>query len=182
MAKSSARIRFNTVLLRPASPKGATWAFLVLPAEASARLPTRSMVGIEGTFGGQPFKGLLSPDGHGSHWLKVPKALREAAKIQIGEVATVDVAPATVEPVARVPADLRDALAARPDAKTQWVTLTPVARRDWIQWLASAKQTETRARRIRNSCDMLASGKRRVCCFDRSGMYSKAIAAPTAAE
>ena len=37
----------------------------------------------------------------------------------------------------------------------------------------SAKQAETRARRIRNACEMLAGGKKRVCCFDRSGYYSK---------
>jgi hypothetical protein len=29
---------------------------------------------------------------------------------------------------------------------------------------------------------MLASGKRRACCFDRSGIYSKAFSAPKAAE
>jgi hypothetical protein len=29
---------------------------------------------------------------------------------------------------------------------------------------------------------MLAAGKRRVCCFDPSGYYSKALAAPEAAE
>ena len=37
------------------------------------------------------------------------------------------------------------------------------------------------ARRIQNACDMLASGKRRVCCFDRSGIYSKGFRAPKAA-
>jgi hypothetical protein len=29
---------------------------------------------------------------------------------------------------------------------------------------------------------MLAGGKRRVCCFDRSGIYSKALGAPAEAE
>src|SRR5690606_3263545 len=37
-------IRFKAKLSRPANPKGATWMFLVLPAAASAKLPTRSMV------------------------------------------------------------------------------------------------------------------------------------------
>ena len=37
--------------------------------------------------------------------------------------------------------------------------------------------------RIATACDMLASGKRRACCFDRSGMYSKGnMGAPLAAE
>jgi len=43
------------------------------------------------------------------------------------------------------------------------------------------KQLETHTRRIKNACCMLAAGKRRVCCFDRSGFYSKSLSAPTAA-
>ena len=34
---------------------------------------------------------------------------------------------------------------------------------------------------IVNACQMLAGGKRRVCCFDRSGYYSKSFGAPQAA-
>ncbi|MGH8162111.1 MAG: YdeI/OmpD-associated family protein, partial [Gammaproteobacteria bacterium] len=44
------------------------------------------------------------------------------------------------------------------------------------------KQSKTRTRRIDNACDMLASGKRRVCCFDPSGFYSKSFGAPKAAD
>jgi putative endonuclease len=38
-----------------------------------------------------------------------------------------------------------------------------------------------RSRRIKNACSMLAAGKRRVCCFDRSGFYDKSLSAPEAA-
>ena len=48
-------------------------------------------------------------------------------------------------------------------------------------WITSAKQSETRTRRIKNACLMLASGKRRPCCFDRSSFYSKSMRAPKAA-
>jgi hypothetical protein len=63
-----------------------------------------------------------------------------------------------------------------------WSDITPIARRDWIHWIISARRPETRARRIDNACAMLAAGKRRVCCFDRSGFYSKSIGSPKAAE
>src|SRR5438067_1888854 len=64
-----------------------------------------------------------------------------------------------------VPTDLRKALAATPVAKTQWSDLTPIARRDFISWIDSAKQPETRRRRIERACSMLAAGKRRPCCY-----------------
>ena len=69
------------------------------------------------------------------------------------------------EPEAKVPTDLRKALAADPKAKVKWNDLTPIARRDFISWIDSAKQLETRKRRIERACSMLAAGKRRPCCY-----------------
>ena len=69
------------------------------------------------------------------------------------------------EPEARVPADLRKIFAAAPKAKAQWNDLTPLARRDFIMWIDSARQAETRKRRIESIPSRLASGKRRPCCF-----------------
>ena len=86
MAKHADTIRFEAKLLRPARPKNAGWAFLVLPAAASRKLPTRAMVTVEGRFAGQAFKATLEPDGNGSHWLKVPRGLREAAGVVVALV------------------------------------------------------------------------------------------------
>jgi len=68
-------------------------------------------------------------------------------------------------PEPTVPTDLRQALAAAPKSKAQWDDLTPVARRDFILWLNSVKQAETRKKRVVRACSMLAAGKRRPCCF-----------------
>src|SRR5690606_40538711 len=67
MAKATQKIRFKTKLLRPASPQGAAWTFLVLPASASAKLPTRSMVTVDGTLEGQPFQDRKSTRLNSSH-------------------------------------------------------------------------------------------------------------------
>jgi hypothetical protein len=112
----------------------------------------------------------------------VDRKLREAAGADPGDVVTLEIAPAGEEPEPTVPADLRKALAAAASkARGLWSDITPNARRDWIHWITSAKQPETRARRIKNACSMLATGKRRVCCFDRCGFYSKSLSAPKAA-
>jgi hypothetical protein len=176
-------IRFTTRLLRPAQPpKGQSWTFLILPKDASAKLPTRGMTTVEGVINGHPFRATLEPDGQRSHWLKVDKKVREAAGVDVGDVVRLEIEPAGKEPEPRVPADLRKALVAAPEARAVWSDITPTARRDWIHWITSAKQSETRARRIRNACEMLAAGKRRVCCFDRSGFSSKSFGAPNAAD
>ena len=173
-----AAVRFETVLRRPAQPKTALWAFLILPEAASAKLPTRSQATVKGTFASAPFQATLEPDGQGSHWLKVDKALLEAAGVHPGDTVALEFAPLAKEPEPKLPPDLRTALAAHPAAKTTWDDITPVARRDWIQWVTSGKKAETRVKRIATACDQLASGKRRACCFDRSGVYSRGNLGP----
>jgi Bacteriocin-protection, YdeI or OmpD-Associated/Domain of unknown function (DUF1905) len=181
MTKTS--IRFKAKLFRPAeSEKGDSWTFLVLPKNASAKLPSRGMTAIEGTINGVAFQATLEPDGQKSHWLKVDRKLNKAARAEAGDIVTLEIGPAGKETEPEVPADLRKALAtAAPKARALWSDITPNTRRDWIHWITSAKQEETRTRRIKNACSMLAAGKRRVCCFDRSGFYSKSLSAPKAA-
>ena len=179
---AASKIRFSATLLRPkAASNAVSWTFLNLPKEASAKLPSRSMTSVEGTFNGLAFQATLEPDGQGGHWLKVDRTMREEAGAEAGDLVTLEIAPVAEEPEPKVPADLRKALgAAPPRALEVWLDVTPLARRDWIHWIVSAKQAETRARRIRTACDMLAKGKRRPCCFDRSGMYAKSMSCPVA--
>lgn len=66
------------------------------------------------------------------------------------------------EPIA---ADLKHALTEKPVAEKAWHDLTPIGRRDFTRWIESAKQPETRQRRIRIACEKLASGQRRPCCY-----------------
>lgn len=69
------------------------------------------------------------------------------------------------EPDPKVPPDLRQALTAFPTVNAKWNDLTPIARRDFLSWIDSAKQAETRQRRIERACSMLVAGKRRPCCY-----------------
>src|ERR1700726_2700929 len=82
----------------------------------------------------------------------------------------------------RAPTDLGKAFAAAPKAKAQWRDLTPIARRDFISWIDSAKQAATRSRRIEKACSMLAAGKRRPCCYSivSFNLYTALAAVPEA--
>jgi hypothetical protein len=184
-SKAASGIRFNAKLLQPATNgKPVSWSFLNLPKQASAKLPSRSKVSVEGTMNGAALRVTLEPDGQGGHWLKVDRKLREAAGARVGDELALEITPlaASREPEPRVPADLRKALAAASSrAREVWSDITPIARRDWVAWIVSAKQAQTRARRISSACDMLSKGKRRPCCFDRSGMYGKSMSCPAGA-
>jgi hypothetical protein len=175
--------QFKAKLIRPANVAGdSPWAFVVLPKSVSATLPRRGRTTVEGAINGAAFQATLEPDGQLSHWLRIDNKLLKAAGVGAGDVVAFSIRSVDEEPEPLVPADLQVALAASPGARAVWDQTTTIARLDWIHWITSAKQIRTRARRIDNACDMLASGKQRVCCFDPSGFYSKAFCAPEAAD
>jgi hypothetical protein len=158
-------IRFKAKLSRPeATEKIGSWT-LNVPTNASAKLPSRGTTMVEGTINAFPFRAALEPDGKGSHRLKVNKAMHDAAGADAGDAVTVEITRVEEESEVRLPMDLRKALAAAPEAQASWTDITPMARRDWIFSISTAKQPETRRRRIEKACDMLAAGKRRLCCF-----------------
>lgn len=179
MSREETRSRFNARLLQPRDPgSGDSWAFVVLPLDASAKLPRRGRTTIEGTVNARAFTALLEPDGRKSHWLRIDKELLEAAGATVADVARFEIISVGEEPDPEVPDDLARVLAASPESRATWDATTTIARLDWIHWITSAKQARTRAKRINDACDMLASGKKRICCFDPSGVYSKAFKAP----
>lgn len=183
MIASDKKSQFKAKLLRPANLGGDTpWAFVVLPKSVSDQLPRRGRTTVEGSINAHDFTVTLEPDGQLGHWLKVGQELLESAGVDIGDTVTFEVMPVEQEPEPQIPHDLQDALGANSDARVVWDDTTTIARLDWIHWITSAKQPKTRQKRIRDARSMLASGKRRVCCFDPSGFYSKALRAPKAAD
>jgi hypothetical protein len=181
MTTIEVKSRFEAKLLRPAKlGNHASWAFVVLPRDVSEQLPRRGRTTVEGTINGHPFQATLEPDGQLSHWLQVNRELLEAAGSDVGDIVALELTPVKKEPEPDIPADFQEALAAASEARKVWNNTTTIARVDWIHWITSAKQLKTRAKRIGDACDMLASGKKHVCCFDQSGYYSKAFRAPEA--
>ncbi|HET9947243.1 MAG TPA: YdeI/OmpD-associated family protein, partial [Patescibacteria group bacterium] len=141
---------------------------LLLPKSASAKLPSRGMAMVEGTINGVSFQMPLEPDGRGSHWFKVNEAMRKAAKIDVGDTAQLSITPSKIWPEPVIPEDLEKALKSSPDEYTLWKNVTPIARWDWIRWISSTKNPETRKKRIEVELSKLKKGMKRPCCFNRS--------------
>lgn len=114
--------------------------------------------------------------------MKLETDLATQCGLVAGQVAELELSPMTKEPEPEVPDDLRQALAAHPGAMAVWQSTTALARRDWIFWMSSGKKAETRGIRLQKMMDMLSTGKKRICCFDRSGMYDKSQSCPKAAD
>ena len=144
------------------------WTLLKLPGSASAKLPSRGMTMVEGTINDFRFQAALEPDGKGSHWFKLDKTMRKSVGADAGDTLMLAIEPVKEWPEPNVPADLKNALAAAPQAQALWMEITPGARWDWIRWIRSTKQSETRRRRIEVALSKLKAGDRRPCCFNRT--------------
>lgn len=141
---------------------------LRLPKAASSSLPSRGLSLVEGTFNGCSFQAALEPDGKGGHWLGVSKTMLKAAGAAVGDSVSLAIATIARWPEPKVPPDLTRALAADPKARSLWMDITPLARWDWIRWIRSTRNPDTRAIRIEKTLSKLKGGKRAACCFNRS--------------
>lgn len=163
-------IRFETTPLQIGD-----WTILRLPEKASVQLPSRGMTLVEGTINGFRSKFVLEPDGKGGHWFRIDASLREAAGIVAGSTIKLVVESSKEWPEPEVPADLKKALASDRQANALWVEITPMARWDWLRWIRSTHNPETRRHRIEVALSKLRSGERRPCCFNRNVCTEPAV-------
>ena len=150
----SRTVRNSTLTFTQEFPKS---GILEVPREIYSS--SESIV-IEGILNHFPFRTELR-----KNELKFSSGMQTAARVKPGKEATVEITRVGKEEEVRVPADLAEGLMAHPDALAQWEDTTTKARRDWVLWLLTARQSKTRKTRIEKACDMLAKGKGRVCCF-----------------
>jgi hypothetical protein len=162
-AASTSSVRFEAEIR-----KVGRWTIVTLPEDASAGLPSRGQVAVEGAINGHRFQAVLEPDGRRGHWLKVDKGLQDALGAGEGEIVSLEVEPTRQWPEPDIPKDFRAALADAPDISELWGDITSMARWEWVRWINATKNPATRARRVEVAISKLRSGKRRPCCFDLS--------------
>jgi hypothetical protein len=139
-----------------------------LPKEISAKLPSRGQVMVKGSINGFEIHTALEPDGDWSHWLHVDKNMQKSAKINVGDTVKLAIESTKDWPEPDNPIDWQAALDADPEVKAKLARVTPMARWEWIRWINSTNNPETRKRRIEVSRSKLRAGERRPCCFNRN--------------
>lgn len=158
----------NSINFKAKLVKINSWTVLHLPKEASAKLSSRGMNFVEGTINGFSFHTPLEPDGKGSHWFRVENNLGKTAGADVGDTVTLEIEAIKKWPDPKMPDDVKTGFKADPRAYEVWMDITTNARWDWLRWINSTKNPETRKIRIQKMCSKLKSGIRNACCFNRS--------------
>lgn len=172
--KTAATFRFQTKVHQP---KGKAGVRIPVPREVLGD-DSRSALVIEGTMEGFPFRAPLENDGDGGAFLLLSEPLQAAIGAKVGDTVSVEITRIGDEPEVLVPEDLFAALAAHPSEMALWQDITPMARREWVRWIASAKQEATRVKRIGVGIDKLSQGMRRPCCFPGINWVTRDLVGP----
>ena len=136
------------------------WTFLEIPFSVAEVYGSKTRVAVIGTINRIPFRSSLLPRGDGSHYLVVNRTMQKAANAAPGDTVQVtletDTAPRTLE----VPYDLENALARSEEARARFESMSYSHRKEYVDWIESAKREETRASRIAKTLSMITEGKR----------------------
>jgi hypothetical protein len=133
--------------------------FVRVPAETIVALDAGQRPPVLVTIGGHTYRSTPAVYG-GRHYLPLHHEVRVATGVTEGMTVSVtvelDPQPREVEP----PADLRAALREAPPAEAVFASLSFTQRREYVEWVESAKHEETRRRRVERAVELLLAGRR----------------------
>jgi hypothetical protein len=152
------QVEFTAILERP--PGAGTWTYLTAPLRVEEVFATRGRVAVRGTIDRQSFRGSLMPHGDGRHFIVVNKELRTLIRKGVGDSVNVqlelDCEPRNVD----LPEELSRSLQQDQAAQNAFDRLSFSHRKEYVQWIESAKKAETRKRRVHRAIEMITTGKR----------------------
>jgi len=100
-------------------------------------------------------RGLLMPDGKGNHCMGLKTALMAELGKKAGDIADVTLEIDTEERIVEIPPELKKLLAKNPKEKKIFDKLSYTHRKEYADWISSAKKEETLNRRLEKMILML---------------------------
>lgn len=134
---------------------GGAWTFLEIPFSVERELGSKARVAVAGTMNGFEFQSSLMPNGDGTHSMMVSKALQAGAQAAAGDLVAVTLAVDRSVRVVTIPPELKNVLSNNKKAAAAFEALSYSHRKEFAEWIASAKRAETRISRAGNAIAMV---------------------------
>ncbi len=151
-----AKHKFRAVLKRPEGV--GTWTYLDIPFSVVEAFGCKGQAKVKGTVNGHAFRSSALPHGDGTHYLVVKKEIRDAIGATQGSAVDVQLEEDAAVRSVTVPVDLKRALTKNKRALDAFQRLSYSHQKEFADWIAGAKQAETRERRIAKAMTMLREG------------------------
>lgn len=150
-------ITFEAEIIGADNGTGGT--YVEIPFDVEARYGAKR-VKVQATFDGIPYRGSLVRMGSNCHILGMLKSIREQLGKGVGDRVSVTVQQDTVPRVVEIPEALKSLLKANPKAEEFFHGLSYTHRKEYVQWITSAKKEETKARRLNATIEKLNAGQK----------------------
>jgi hypothetical protein len=138
---------------------GGGGAFVEIPFDVEETFG-RKRVPVRASIEGEEYRGTLVRMGSECHMLIILKGIREKIGRSFGDEVSVTIEEDREERTVELPADFAALLAEHPDAEQNFQKLSYTHRREYVQWIESAKREQTRASRLVKAVEMLIEGKK----------------------
>jgi hypothetical protein len=144
------RYRFEAAIQRSTG-----WgAFVLFPHDVKTEFHIKGRVPVQALLGGVPYTGSLMPSATGYHRLSVPKDICAQLKKTTGDLIRVELwkddGPRTVEMPEEFVRLLR-----KEKLSAKFASLSLTRRKEYRNWILSAKRADTRARRLARAMAIL---------------------------
>jgi len=131
---------------------------IYIPFDVQEVFGSRAQVKVRGTIDDYPFRTSVAPMGGGKHAMVVKKEIRDAIGKTAGDRVRVVMEKDTEERTVAVPEDFRQALEQNPQAQAVFEKFAFTHRREYVEWIESAKKPETRLNRIQKAVMKITAG------------------------
>ena len=148
------RMEFEATI-EPGSRGG---ALVRLPDSAADHFGTKARFPVRATFNGVEYRGSAMPMGDGAFCVGVTKAVQAEAGVGAGHTVTVTLRRNDEERRVEVPDELAEAVQANPEATRRFAAMPYTHRKEYAEWVGSARKPETRRRRVEKAVTMIVAG------------------------
>ena len=132
-----------------------------VPQRVSRVLGEDKYVPVKGYVEDVEIRSTLVPRGGGKYRLFIHSQTYTTLGVDAGDLVQIWLARDSQSQEIPVPKDVAEALRANKDAQAAFENLPPGARRGFLRWLAGAKRSETRDRRIQEGMKRLIKYRKR---------------------
>lgn len=158
MATPSSKISFTAPIIQH---EGMNAGYVEFPFGVEEVFGTRGMVKVKALFDGKAeYRGIMSNMGTGCHILILTQEVRRKLGKSFGDPVLVELEHDLEKREVLIPEEVQNLLTESPEASAFFEKLSYTHRKEYINWITSAKREETRAKRMFEFIEKLLQKKK----------------------